>query len=374
MPDTSIFSTGTLQTLLRDLPALPTKNVAATSYDKDFLEGVKGGFNSVGISGELFAYIIIVFALVGAVFLLAKMLEPLYSKMRLKGLPAYWVVRKKDILNILQYAVAERSKFEMKFLPSEYARPVAVCTLLEIKPSGLTFEVGSGASVTKRWLDRSAEFYFRIKGDNKQHIYYRLTSTVVGVKKLPNDLNTIITEFPDKLELQQKRSFLRLEPPAQYLLGLAVWHDKGSPKPAEVNRWGRPHLLHQPDRAANPVMVEDVSAGGMRLLITRSALKNSNLSLSIADRLYIVLDLYDPEVSRKRRFWLQSRVQHVYEDFETRNAEYGLQFIAWGRPRKEEEDGVVSVDWREIEQDGIELLGSWIMKRHLELYRDKGIV
>lgn len=359
---------------LEGLLSTPVRGAQAVSYDQDFLEGVKGGFSSLGVDDTVLLYVIVVLAAVGAILILAKLLEPLYSRLRKKGLPAYWVVKNKDITAILQAGIAERSKFEMKFLPSEYARPVAICTLLDISPSSLTLEVGSGATVSKRWLERSAEFFFRIKGEKKQFIYYRMTSTVVGVKKLPNDLNTIMVNFPDKLELQQKRAFLRLEPPAQYLLGAAVWHDKGQAKPVNVKRWGKPHLQYQPDRAANPVLVEDVSAGGARLLVKRSSMKKTGMDPNIADRIYFVLDLYDPETSRKRRFWLQCRVQHVYEDFETRNAELGLQFTAWGGARKEEDGETVTIDWRDVGQDGIEILGSWVMKRHLELYRDKGIV
>ncbi len=344
------------------------------SYDRSYLESVKKGFGSLGVDLDTLMYLGIVVLAAIALYLAGKAYNSLKSRLRRGDFPAYWIVRRPEIQCILQQALDQRSKFEIKFLPSDYARPIATCSLEKINQHALQFDIGPEVSVSKRWLNRTVEFYFRIQGGKRQHVYYRFTSPVVGVKRLGDRGSLFLVEPPPKIELQQKRAFLRLEPPSQYLLGCAVWQESERQRPEQLKTWGRPILVYNPDELSNPINVEDISAGGMRLLVTRQIMKKLKLKFTMAQRLYVMLDLYDPDSSRKRRFWLQCRVQHVYEDFETRNAEYGLQFMAYGQLRKKDGEPTQQVEWKQTGQEGIELLGSWVMKRHLELYRDKGIV
>jgi len=352
-------------------------SITAASYDPSFLKGVKGGFQSLGIEPKMVYYILLVLVAAGSLYLIVRLVEALRRRLRPEALPAYMIGTRERIAEILQQAMDQRSKFEMRFLPSEYTRPVAVCSLLEYDARRLQFELDTAATPGGGWEGRLCEFYFRVKGDKKQYIYYRFTGTVTGLKTGRSGAHVMEIAFPETLELQQKRAHLRLEPPAQYLLGLAVWREPDRELPPQIKEWGRPQLRLKPDDHHPPLRLDDISAGGIRMTVTRDAMKDSRLDIGVGRRLYLMLDLYDPESSAKRRFLLLCRVQHVYEDFETRNMEYGLQFVSHGRLRKqgeEEEDPVLEVDWRPVDQDGVESLGSWIMKRHLELYRDKGII
>lgn len=347
----------------------------AASFDRSFVGSVRDSFNTVGVDSRMLYYILLVLIAAGVLYLVGKFVEVLRRRCRRDALPAYMIVKKSVIMDVMQQALEERSKFEMKFLPSEYTRPVAVCSLEELDASSLTFDLGPDLKATRSWINRMTEFYFRVQGGKKQHVYYRFASPIVGVRRLTNNVNCIVVEFPETIELQQKRAHLRIEPPSQYLLGAAIWQEKGEEKPALVKKWGKPHLVFQPGKAVNPFSIEDLSAGGLRLMVTRAALRENNFNVGVGQRLYLILDLYDPETSRKRRFWLLCRVQHVYEDFETRNAEFGLQFVLHGRLKKEnDEEAALQVEWKPVTNEGVELLGGWIMKRHLELYRDKGIV
>lgn len=351
------------------------RHVFSANYDRGFLEGVKGSFRTVGFDWDIINALLLVFGLVAVLYLLGRAFNEIRARLRNRDIPAHWIVKKPEIRRILQQALDQRSKFEMKFLPSDYARPVAVCSLIDFDDASLSFEIGRDVQATKRWMEKTAEFFFSLRGPKKNQIFYRFTGPIVGIKRLPDNVSSLLIAYPDKIELQQKRAFLRLEPPPQYLLGCALWLDKGQPMPENVKKWGRPKLMLQPGKAANPLSVQDISAGGLRLLLTRSAIKTLGTELGIANNLYLMLDLYDPEVARKRRFWLQCRIQHVFEDFESRDVEYGAQFMASGRLSKQDEEGnELSIKWTPVEEDGVELLGGWVMKRHLELYRDKGIV
>ncbi len=362
---------------MNQMPFSLPGRIQAASYDQSFLQDVKSGFDTLGLDPRMLFYILLVLVAAGVFYLLAWLLDMARRRRRSAQLPAYMIGEKQKISQVLQQAIDERSKFEMRFLPSDYTRPVALCTLLEFDAASLNFDLDPGVQLSKQWKERLTEFYFRIKGNKKQHIYYRFASHIKDVQRVSQSRNTLRVAFPDSLELQQKRAHLRLEPPNQYLLGIAVWREPSEPLPADVRQWGRPHLRFKPGIAESSVALEDLSAGGVRMLVTREALKKSKLDVSVGQRLYLMLDLYDPEASRKRRFLLLCRVQHVYEDFETRNVEWGLQFVSNGRLKMEQnqnEDACPEVEWKPVDQEGVEALGSWVMKRHLELYRDKGII
>lgn len=344
----------------------------ATGFDRNFLDQVRGGFSSTGISYDIVVYVLIVLFGAVALFFMGKGVNLLIARFRSRDIPSDWIVNKQQINEILNKALDLRSKFEMKFMPADFSRRATICSLLEVSAQSLSLELDMNVSATKRWLNRDVEFFFRVPGTKSGGMtFYHFSSVVSGIKRASAGESILIVDFPDKIELNQKRSFLRLEPPSQYFLGCALWREHQVKEPADVKQWGKPLLLHQPGKAGNPIMVADISAGGLRLLIKRKAIRELGQEVSIANRFFLAVDLYDPAVGRKRRYWLQCRVQHLYEDFETKDVEYGLQFEAWGRPKKEDE--TLLLDWKTVLPDGVEPLGSWVMQRHLELYRDKGI-
>ncbi len=345
--------------------------IPMAAFDRGYLDKVKGGFNETGLTMEMLFYIVTVLVAVLALYLFGRGLNVMLSRCGTRGIPDNWIVKKPQIMELFHKALDSRSKFEMKFTPADFSRRATMCSLLEITSGSLVLELDMNVKATKRWLGRSVEIFFKLQGSKKNLHFYHFNSEVSGIKRTPQGESILLLAFPDKLELQQKRSFLRLEPPSQYFLGCAVWLASSVRNASEVKSWPRPLLLNQPGKTGNKIMISDISAGGMRILIKRDVIRSLNLDITISNRLYAALDLYDPEIERKRRYWVLCNVQHLYEDYESKDTEYGLQFISWGRPKKEED--MVSLEWKLVENDGIEPLGSWVMKRHLEIYRDKGI-
>ncbi|WP_353118147.1 hypothetical protein [Nitratidesulfovibrio sp.] len=241
--------------------------------------------------------------------------------------------------------------------------------------------------------------------------------------------------LPEKLERRQKRAFLRLDVPRHLVLGLAVWPMGGdTPAPADGRRLGMP-LLALPDatslnsftahgapcpidaptphdtgtapdeapmpgRSAHapadtcggslphddsfaplfpdisralPVALLNLSGGGLRLLVPRATSRSATargMNLDIGGRLVALLELYDPQHDRSLGFWLHCRIQNRFVAFETRDVELGLQVLAWGQPR---DNAPHMADWKPLSDEGeVEPLGNWVIRRHLELYRESG--
>lgn len=342
------------------------------TLDRGYLETVRDGFRGVGASPEVLWYIIYVLAGAVAILAVGYVVNLTRQKFRWRQMPEGWIIGKKNVVEVLDKALLERSKFEMRFLPAHKARKSTFCTLENITNDTLTLELPSGLNVTSKWIEREVEFYFKVTVKH-QMIFYRFYSEIAGAKRKPGDVSVVMVSIPKVLELQQKRAFLRVEPPTQYVLGCALWREMSAQtakSTVNVKKWGKPNLVYIPGQSLNPLVIENLSAGGIRITIKREAQKAGYTELIVGQRFFLLLELYDPDLQEKKRFWALARLQNYFVDFSTKNVDMGMQFMLWGRPRQEEPH---MVEWLQVSDEGIEPLAGWIMKRHLELYRDKGL-
>jgi hypothetical protein len=124
---------------------------------------------------------------------------------------------------------------------------------------------------------------------------------------------------------------------------------------------------------ALPVALLNLSGGGMRLLVPRATARSATvrgMNLDVGGRFAALLELYDPQHDRSLGFWLHCRIQNRFVAFETRDVELGAQVLAWGQARP---DAPHMADWKPLSDEGeAEPLGNWVIRRHLELYRESG--
>ncbi len=347
------------------------------SFDRPFLNTVQDSFYNLW-SPEAAPYL---FGTLGAVLLVA-LLATGYNLLAARrraeyDAPAGWVVDRLRVVAILQEALAQRAKLELRFTPVDPARKSLPCALNDVTRETLILEPPAYAEVGRHWLRREVECYFRQPDAKGQVAFYRFTSEILGVTSGGKDRTLLEVAMPEMLHDHQKRGFLRLTPPAHYFLGMALWPESRLKQasglgeaPTDLRQWGKPLFTCAPDKERNPVTIENISAGGVRVIIRSDAVKAQRLSLHATEHVLMLLDLYDPAAQHKRRFWLRSRVRNVYEDFETRDLELGLQFVAQGKLMQE---GERAIKWYEVGPDGIEPIAVWVMQRHLELYRTKGL-
>lgn len=175
--------------------------------------------------------------------------------------------------------------------------------------------------------------------------------------------------MPEKLENRQKRAFLRIIPPQEYLLGSAVWLGRHMPKLEDLpymQKWPKPALVLLPGKQEQ-FAVSDISAGGARLIVPRKEMLRAGLELGVAEHVVLIIDLLNPDDHSRIRFWLHCRVQNFAAQYDTHNIEAGLQFLAWASPR----DNQTELEWFKLTRSlEVDPLGNWIIRRHLELFRD----
>ncbi|QJT08046.1 PilZ domain-containing protein [Oceanidesulfovibrio marinus] len=350
----------------------PTPN-----FDRPFLNEVKESFHRLWNNPDALPYLVATFLAVGIVIILGVLYNQFVSRRRYRSaLPAGWFVDPGKIREIMETALDQRSKIEMRFLPAEPSRRSTSCSLLELGVEALTLELPDYVESGPSWLHREVECFFRVPEEKGQISFYRFTSVIQNVSRTVDGFAQAELAFPKLLHNHQKRNFLRIAPPAYLFLGVAMWLERRLPTDehgcpaANLSSWGKPMFTYIPDKNGNPVRIANISAGGLRLDIERSAVKGREIELRVSDRIVILLDLYDPELERKQRFWLRCRVQNMQEDYDTRNLELGVQFVSVGRLA---EDADREVRWHDVGEDGIEPLAVWVMQRHLELFREKGL-
>jgi hypothetical protein len=283
-------------------------------------------------------------------------------------IPAGWITSPRLVRNILNSAITQRSTFEVKFTDKDHNHPIIRCTPNSLVRNSLSLEAYGISSIAHNWIDREVACYFRVN-IKEQAVYYTFTTQIVEADNKPRGMTYLWLKATERLQNRQKRSFLRLNPPSELLLGSAIWHGLNLPpdsKLDDVSAWVKPNLALLPNRKPQ-FYIKDLSAGGLRLRIPTSEFSRDNASaFSVSEQIVVLLDLHDPDSAKKIRFWLKCRIQNVLTDYDKKNIELGVQILAWAAPR---EDGN-SLEWLKLTRENeVAPLGNWIVRRHMEQFR-----
>lgn len=285
--------------------------------------------------------------------------------------PDDWIQDPRDIRATLQLALDQRSRFDLQFKALQGGRrPALRCSGARLEGPYLTLEVNGLQILSSRWDGKEADCFFHLLG-NGQILHHAFTTRVIKVFT-QGDRCFLHVMIPERIESRQKRSYLRIAPPEEFLLGAALWRGPDLPEDdirGNIQAWAKPSMVFLPN-ATPQFSVTDISAGGARLHIPRDAVTEEIQGINVSDRMVFMIDLWDPDRSQRLRFWILCRVQNPMRDFETRGMNIGLQFLAWARPRDCTETGC-ELEWLRLSGSGeVETLGNWIMRRHLELFRE----
>lgn len=283
-----------------------------------------------------------------------------------------WVVNPVQVMRILREALDQRAKFDLGFLPAEEGRPSVPCTLLDMDGYNMILEMSGLEHVDPHWIDKPVQCYFKIRDKKKRPLFFRLASRIVGVNKTSQDLTRLAIHTPQALERRQKRSHLRLEPTPQLVQGLILWPVTRKPDgklETDTRNWGQPVMVISPD-SESPGRVDNISAGGIKLMLDRSRCRDCLFAFAVSQTFFLLMELADPASDQPLRFRLKCRVKSSFDDFQARHMEAGLMFTHLAVPDK---DDPRLVRWTKLDNDGVEPLAGWVMKRHLEIFRETGV-
>ncbi|MEW5772631.1 MAG: hypothetical protein AB1916_03830 [Thermodesulfobacteriota bacterium] len=343
------------------------------AVDRSFLQSIQEKFNLGGTEESLH---IVAWTLAVALVLAGTgiLVNQLVIRRRYRLVPSNWITRKEDIRNVFELAVTQRSKIELGFTRRDKARQTTACVLSDLTAENLLLDLSDFIEVHHGWIGRTFECFFRIQTGKTpgQMNFYTFNAEVVGVKKLADGSTQLTLGMPDHVVLQQKRIHMRLEPPTQYVLGLALWpqqlDDKARPV-TNVRVWGRPPLVMVPGKTGGALRLVNVSASGLRVEVAYEARKEAGLELEIGQYLNLLLTLHEPQTKAVLKHWLIARVQNRYEDFSSKELEVGVRIVGVGKRQA----GSAEIAWRKAPEDGLPELENWVVRRHLEIFREKGL-
>lgn len=283
--------------------------------------------------------------------------------------PQDWVVDPEQIKEALTLAMNQRSKIEIHFaMEGETRRPALRCTGLQIEKEFLYLESSSLATLSLQWVGRRADCFFMLHKKNN-YVFHAFSTTIADIQ-VKNDYCLIKVALPERLESRQKRSYLRITPPDEYMLGAAVW--RGPDMPEDANRndlalWPKPSYFWLPG-TREEFSIRDISSGGLKLHLPRHTLAEEMDFIRISNQFIVMLDLWEPDKATRLRFWLLCRMQSPILNFETKGMDIGAQFLAWAKAGG---NGTSTLTWLKLASSGeVEPLGNWIMRRHLEFFRE----
>ena len=278
---------------------------------------------------------------------------------------------RKKIKACLQEAMDQRAKFLIS-LPEEITSVGGLDTSLsEFDDNYLYVEASSLNKFNPGWENIIVTCFFKLltKRKPRKETFLNFKTRLTSHAKHTEPI-ILLLDFPDKLEIGQRRSSIRIEVNPRLILGFSLWNEDRFIR-ATAN--GTQRKLHKPkasikDLESGRIKIMDISAGGMKLKILPDAVKDLGLNWEKRDTIILWLVLSHPEKNDREQSWLKARVCYKYEDFVSKEFDLGLEFINFGQITSDKK-----MKWLRVKDNNIEPIGDWTYKRYLEHYR-QGII
>jgi hypothetical protein len=336
------------------------------------LGAIRDSFLNRSFDMESIALWLAAIAIVVAVILIIFIIRTLRAK-RVRYNPMGSIADAETIRMFIRQGFEQRRPFELQLHSTGAKRPSLRTSPEYLGLNSLTVEANGIEHLSDDWIGREVDIFFRVNIDG-DFIYYTFQSKIDGIHFPMKGLCHITITIPELLENRQKRAFLRIRPPDEFFKGSAIWHGLSLPEGetlADLGKWNRPGLLLLP-RRLEQFQILNISAGGMRLRVPHAVVREKDIRINSVEQIIIMLDLLEPEPNKLLRFWIQCRIQSVWFEHPSRDLYVGIQFMAWGRPREYPGGGAHSeIEWLRLPHSNeVEPIGNWIMRRHMELFRE----
>ncbi len=336
-----------------------------------FWPQISEGFHQTPMLGTGFIVLGIVLGLV-LLFVLGYILN---KKFRQGGesqdISPFTLTSREDIMQILDSAWGQGSRMELYFrIQGQHLS----CLIQDLTKNSITVEPPQHLKPRQSWINRTVIVFFSIRIDRKKRLYYKFDSRIIG---LPVDSSGPMIQLavPGALKLEQKRMHLRLEPPPAYIKSLKVW-------PALTDSQGAlaKDIMHQEQPLAEYVhsggkpqlRLEDLSGGGMSISIWNKLITPIDEFVKKNPTLIIFLQLRDqpdPDTSYQT-FYFVGRIRNYFTD---QQGYYilGMQYVFCAQ--LDPDTGKIS-RWEQVDQrEGVEEMTNWVVQKHLQFYREKGV-
>lgn len=340
--------------------------------NQQFWPQISSGFQNTVMNSAGYVLLFIVLALVALVVLLyiIKLRKAANKSAQSHGL--FEIASQKEINEIFETAQDFNSRFDLRF---EGQNREIFCTFRNFDNNAIYLEPPSRINISKNWEGRHVSVFFKVKPGSEKLKFYKFTSKLTQVSQ--EEVGRVLKlSMPDMLEMEQKRQHLRLEVPTGYVKSLEirpVSYDAKGNLHRQISSFGEPFWVMDKDPLKSEVSLMDISGGGLRFKILSRAIKQIQEFVAKNPSLLISLQLVNDFESEfeVENHHVVARIKKHYNDG-LRNYVFGVQYES--RALLDESETVIT-GWEKVDaEEGIEELVTWVIKMHLKLYREKGLV
>lgn len=284
--------------------------------------------------------------------------------------PEITVLRDRDKISaILEQSIPERSTYEVQFAGEGTQRAHFTCSPVQFaQGKAIILEMPGFIHPRNEWIGRVVFCFFRVSSGLKEPkwAFYKFQSTVTGVRKAGH-LEFIAVLTPQELERSQRRQHLRLDPPSEDIPAVSI-------RPETLGNLGHqgdqpPLLTFMHGRPDNSLRVVNISGGGLLLEIRQANNQHFAEHLAKGKRLFINLALRDESKNTIKEYFVIARVRNAFTDPKTGHLLIGISFAAHQITLPSDEK-----KWATLSEQGVEAIEDWVFKKHLQMYREQGVV
>ena len=268
---------------------------------------------------------------------------------------------------ILDLALTQRSKLHVQFDKDDSSITGVTANIMSFDDSVVVLEVSGLSALKDRFLGNAVTCFFRVveRAERHREIFYSFQSSIVRLSPRPDRLPQLTLKFPKAIDGTQRRKSLRMKPDIGQFSHIALWKYESS----GGFDMARPTVAHA-HFTGNLAQIENISAGGLRLMIRRDVVREKAIEPKKGDR-FILFFIFAEKAGKLRdEYWLVAKVNNIQPDPISGDMALGLEYIANGVRQPE----ATKVEWSKIADNVIDDMAQRIYEWHLALYRDKGIL
>lgn len=215
-------------------------------------------------------------------------------------------------------------------------------------------------------VEKNVKIYFSISLKRKLN-YFQCTTKILD-SKFSQGVLLLCAVMPKSIDTGQKRNFVRVTPHKDAILALAIWPlDEKALLPAQYADLDPAAFQFRPNKS-NELLLDNISGGGMRIIITRAEEQQSDIDLTLGSRLLVLVVLRSDDTHKPLPFWVVGKIRMASEVTNPNNGiVVGFSYINWAIM---ERGKTTPISWFPADANGcISPLASWTMRHHLEQHK-----
>ncbi len=325
-------------------------------------------FRDVPVRVDEVVYFALLIVVVGIVLALIKLGVNIVRKKRL-DYQFLAVSSHSGIEALLHELFLSGDRIDFRFTDTNGTARQGDGTIIHLDARKLVLEWITSATDAKAWDGQNLECYFRT-WQNKSMRHNIFTVPIKKAAFMGGERVHIEIPLPEIIESRQKRATLRIMPPGDSVLSMAIWGIIGTGLPPDAGKLGVPAMVYF-TKETSQFSLDNLSAGGVRLRIPYDKKESFPARIKNGSLFYFSITLRRHSENANISYWMLCRVQVARSVPRLQSFMLGCQFLAYAQ-QTDEFPGLLR--WKKLENNTeILSLSNWIFRSHLDIYRKKGI-